>query len=70
MKVRKEWQDERELFEGVAGALDMGVHVFGDDDEEEAQVHSYDEEGPYGERGQIILLYQGRRFSLELHEIV
>jgi hypothetical protein len=72
MLIEREWQDEPAIFEAVAGALDLGVTVIDDenDSEEEAKVLVYDEEGPYGERGQILLSVNGRRFSLRLTEIV
>jgi hypothetical protein len=70
MLVQREWQDEQDLFEAVVGALDMGIDVTNDDEDEEAEVYAYDEEGPHGEKGQILISYKGRRFSLRLHEIV
>lgn len=71
MKSQVEWQDELKLFEAVAGALDIGLEVIEDEHEpeEDAEVRCFDEEGPYGERGYILISYKGRRFSLELYEI-
>jgi hypothetical protein len=74
MKIHREWQDEPELFEGVVNALEPGISVLGDSEdansEMEAEVLAYDEQGPYGERGRIVLCLGKRQFSLELHEIV
>lgn len=61
MKVKREWQDNQELFEAVADALD-NVDV--------GQVQALDEEGRYGDCGTITITVDGRKFSLELHEIV
>ena len=59
MKVKREWQDNQELFEAVADALD-----------DVGQVQAWDEVDSYGDRGTITITVDGRKFSLELHEIV
>lgn len=69
MKVKIEWQDEPELFEQVADALES--FVVGAEDEESAfAAEARDEEGPYRERGTIVITTpDGRKFSLELHRL-
>lgn len=62
MKVKREWQDNPELFETVVDALqnsELGDKALG-----------YDEEGSYGDRGVIIVKVGGREFLIELHELV
>lgn len=62
MKVKREWQDELELFEMVVDALqnsELGDRAMG-----------LDEEGSYGDRGTITIKVGGRKFMVELHEIV
>jgi hypothetical protein len=71
MLVERQWQDVPELFEAVVGALDVGVNVITEDGDSEVQVRAFDEVGPYGDRGQIILVMDGgRRFALKLWEVV
>lgn len=61
MLVNREWQEEPELFEAVASALEEG----------DFQSMAYDEHGNYGEKGYIVIKTEdGRRFSLSLSEEV
>lgn len=69
MKNHVEWQDEPEIFEAVAAALTHDLVVLHGDEDEEAEVFVYDEHGPYGERGRILIVVSGRRFALDLHEL-
>ena len=64
MKVKREWADEQEVFGAVTEALS----------EAEADgymaVYARDEQGEYSELGTIIIEADGRRFAIELHEIL
>lgn len=63
MQVERQWQDEPELFEAVAAALDGNV--------EDVQVRCLDEEDGYGHRGSVTLrTADGRTFRLLLAEVL
>ena len=64
MKVKREWADEQEVFGAVAEALSE-AEVYG-----YMAVYARDEQGEYSERGTIIIEADGRRFAIELHEIL
>lgn len=65
MKTKREWQDNPELFEAIAEAVE------GADFRElaPARVMAWDEQNTYGDRGVIGIEVGGRRFLLELHEL-
>jgi hypothetical protein len=64
MKVKREWADEQEAFGAVAEALSEA------EADSHMAVYASDEQGEYGERGTIIIEADGRRFAIELHEIL
>lgn len=60
MLVPREWSDNHEVFEAVAVALEeAGLDVI-----------ARDEEGPYRERGYIVVELDGKKYRLELREEV
>lgn len=60
MKIKREWRDEPEVFEAVA-ELDRSESI---------EVDVRDEVGNYGDEGMVIIKLNGRKFLLELHEVV
>jgi hypothetical protein len=66
MKVTREWMDEPELFELVSEAM------FFDEADSNGRIDVQAREEPdgYGGSGYIEIMHDGRRFRLELAEIV
>lgn len=60
MLVNREWQDEPELFEEVAMALEESM----------PDAQSFNEEGAYGERGYIVIRHNGKKYRLSLQKEV
>ncbi len=66
MKVNCEWMDEPEMFELVSEAM-----VFDEADSNgRIDVQAREEPDGYGESGYIEIMRDGRRFRLELAEII
>lgn len=65
MKIKREWKDNRDLFEAIAETLE--VIDFRDG---EGWTTLIDEENEYGDKGSIEIEYCGRVFMLELHEVL
>jgi hypothetical protein len=63
MKIKRERQNEPEVFGAVVDAL---RHA----DDEALKVQALDEEDSYGDRGTITIRIGERRFQIELHEIL
>jgi len=61
MKVKREWNEEEEVFYAITEALE--------DNDEGIEFISRDETGSYGDRGTITVRIDGRKFQLDLYEI-
>jgi len=66
MKVKREWNDQPNLFDAVVEALSTAD--FRDSLAQEHHVRSHQGEGAYGEEGIMVIEVEGRRFYVELHE--
>jgi hypothetical protein len=72
MKVKREWSDEQEVFEMVASALEQMADKMMDVESSDSavRVSAFDERGCYGDQGTITITIDGRKFALDLHEII
>lgn len=72
MKVKREWSDEQEVFEMVADSLEQTADKMSDVEGSDSivRVFARDERGEYGDQGTITITIDGRRFALDLHEII
>ena len=71
MKVPAQWNDIPELLEFVTGALENQFYDEQDGPANMSGVRGTDECGSYGEEGFVeITMADGRRFRMDLHEIV
>ena len=67
MKVKREWNDVPEVFGPVAAALEQEVNEWSDDN---IDVISTEEQSGYADDGMIYIRINGKKYCLELHEIL
>ena len=67
MKVQRQWTDEVELFEAVASCLENIQDYY---ESGEIETDARDERDSYDSDGYITIKVDGRRFRVELAEIL